>query len=524
MATTQAAIRAPATVNTSADDRAGGFITGALALFAASIHGYHPGAEDGGIYLSGVKKILDPSLYACGGEFVNVHLRFSLFAPLVAALVRVTHLGLMPTMLLLYLASLWATLYAVWLIAAHVTRAREGRWGAVLFVALTMTMPVAGTSLILMDPYVTARNISTPCGLFALWCALEIAAAANEQPAMPSGKLALGFGCLLLAAVVHPLMAGYAFGCVLLLLCASMQDSRIRTLAILMVCGAAVAMAACLRIVSPEQSDAYAAVARTRTYWFITEWRWYEVVGLVAPPAVLGWCWRGRSERTMARRSLALMAVAAGATALVVALLFARTGAGSYLVARLQPLRIYQTIYLLMLLALGALAGEFLLKKAAWRWAAACALIGAPMLLVQIETFPDSSHFELAWLPAHNAWVRGFEWIRTNTPKDAVFAMDANYVSMPGEDSQNFRAIAERGALADAAKDGGITSIAPDLTGPWTVESAAQKDLDASFGPARMAQLTALSATWVVLLRTTRSADLACPYENERIKICRLIP
>jgi hypothetical protein len=516
-------VRAPVTINTNdAHGRAGGLRTGALALLAIAIHGYHPCAEDGGIYLSGVEKILDPSLYSCGGEFTAVHLRFSMFAPLVAEMVRGTHLGLMPAMLLLYVASTWATLYAVWLIAGHVTASYEGRLGAVLFVALAMTVPVAGTSLILMDPYVTARSISTPCGLFALWCALEIVVAMNELREIPRGKVSLGLGCLLLAAVMHPLMAAYSFGCVLLLLCASIQNARGRMLAMLAVCGAEVAAAGCLTMILPAQSNAYAIVARTRTYWFITEWHWYEIAGLVAPLAVLAACGRYGKGSTTALKSLASMAVAAGSTAIMVALLFARVDSRSYGVALLQPLRIYQTIYVLMLLGLGALAGEVLLKKA-WRWSAACVLIGAPMMLVQLDTFPGSRHIELPGLPARNAWVRGFEWIRVNTPKDAVFAMDADYVSTPGEDTQNFRAIAERGALADAAKDGGIAAIAPDLTQRWTLEATAQKNLDASVGPGRMARLRDLSATWIVLLRTT-PADLNCPYANERVKVCRLIP
>jgi hypothetical protein len=136
---------------------------------------------------------------------------------------------------------------------------------------------------------------------------------------------------------------------------------------------------------------------------------------------------------------------------------------------------------------------------------------------------PPTGTLTRSGLPVQNAWVRGFEWIRVNTPKDAVFAMDADYVSTPGEDTQNFRAIAERGALADAAKDGGIAAIAPDLTQRWTLEATAQKNLDASLGPGRMARLRDLSATWIVLLRTT-PADLNCPYANERVKVCRLIP
>ena len=37
-----------------------------------------------------------------------------------------------------------------------------------------MTLPAAGTSLLLVDPYVTARSISTPLGLLAIAGVLDI--------------------------------------------------------------------------------------------------------------------------------------------------------------------------------------------------------------------------------------------------------------------------------------------------------------------------------------------------------------
>jgi len=39
----------------------------ALTFFAFLIHGYHPYAEDGGIYLPEIKRLLDPGLCAEGG-------------------------------------------------------------------------------------------------------------------------------------------------------------------------------------------------------------------------------------------------------------------------------------------------------------------------------------------------------------------------------------------------------------------------------------------------------------------------
>ena len=73
--------------------------------------------------------------------------------------------------------------------------------------------------------------------------------------------------------------------------------------------------------------------------------------------------------------------------------------------------------------------------------------------------------------------MQAFLWIRGNTPKDALFALDADYINAPGEDAQSFRAIAERSALPDYSKDGGEASIAPDLTAAWSIGQAAQRGL-----------------------------------------------
>ncbi|UWZ81702.1 hypothetical protein [Occallatibacter riparius] len=68
---------------------------------------------------------------------------------------------------------------------------------------------------------------------------------------------------------------------------------------------------------------------------------------------------------------------------------------------------------------------------------------------------------------------------------------------------------------------GGGASIAPDLTQLWTQGTQAQKDLDTRWSPARIPALEASSQPGFILARDTK-ADLACPYANEQIKICRL--
>jgi hypothetical protein len=154
-----------------------------LTACALVVHGYHPYAEDGGIYMAGVKRLLYPALYPHWTEFVTEHLRFSFFAPLVAALVQASHLPLMTVWLLLHVASLWLTLFAAWQLAKRCSVSREACCGAVVLLAAWLTIPIAGTSLMLMDPYLSARSISTPCALFALVGVLDFTRPRADKPA-----------------------------------------------------------------------------------------------------------------------------------------------------------------------------------------------------------------------------------------------------------------------------------------------------------------------------------------------------
>ncbi len=212
-----------------------------------------------------------------------------------------------------------------------------------------------------------------------------------------------------------------------------------------------------------------------------------------------------------------------GATASLVALLFARAGAATHLVARMQPLRAFQIVYLVMVLFLGAKLGDWLLGRSLWRWAAAVVFLGGIMFAVQRTAFPDSNHVELPWVPPQNPWTQAFLWIRENTPKDALFALDADYINAPGEDTQSFRAIAERSALPDYSKDGGEASIAPELTAAWTIGQTAQQGLSSpnETDSRRIDVLRPLGVSWIVL-ESNAVTSFDCPYRNAAAKVCRL--
>jgi hypothetical protein len=494
----------------------------ALTVLALAVHGYHPYAEDGGLYMEEVKRQLNPSLYPHGTEFVAGHLRFSLFGSLTTGLVHRSHMTLEAVLLLLHVASLWATLLAAWLLAAKCYALREARAGAVTLLAAWITLPIAGTSLMLMDPYVTARSVSTPCVLLALACTLEVLLPAAGGLAKRCGVFALSCAALMLAAAMHPLMAAYGFGCVLVLASLLSPLEGIQVWGTAGLGMAALGVAAAIQAMAPPESAAYARAAMTRSYWFPAEWRWYEQFGLIAPMILLAIAgFRRRREGDSAKIALTRMAMVCGGVAVAVALLFARAGLNTHMVARLQPLRIFQIVYVVMILFLGAAMGERLLRRRFLRWLTTFGLLALTMLFAERQTFPSSPHLELPGRAPQNRWEQAFVWIRQNTPKDALFALDAHYITSPGEDAQSFRAIAERSALPDYSKDGGKASITPGLTSAWMAGVAAQMRLSEESDAQRIATLRPMGVTWVVLKRSSHTG-FECDYANERVKVCRL--
>ena len=504
--------------NLSLKERVRGYslVTGLTAL-ALAIHGYHPYAEDGGIYLSGAKYVLNPGLYPRYSEFVTEHLRFSLFAPTVAALVRVSHLQLMTVWLLLYIASIWLTLLAGWQLARRCYASSEARFGAVTLLAVWLTLPVAGTSLMLMDPYLTARSISTPCILLSLAGLLDLFSEERNR----TRAATLFLIPLIIAVLVHPLMAAYGLGCALFLACTFSKNAKPRIVSTAALSLFGIFFALVLYIAAPAEPTAYRTIALTRTYWFLTSWQPYEQFGLAAPIAILtAIALQPPRQASTAARNLASAVALAGTIGCIVALLFARPDAQTFLVARLQPLRIFQIVYVVMILNIGAFLGERLQRRLL-RWIPLFAALATIMVYAERQTFPNSPHFESPNRAAQNPWIRAFQWISVSTPIDATFALDPHYVSHPGEDAQTFRAIAERSALPDYSKDGGVASLSPALTTTWLAGQTAQTGLNTSTDATRNATLRPLGVTWLVLPAETPTSA-PCPYQEQAVKICRL--
>lgn len=478
-----------------------------LALAAILVDGYHPYSEDAGIYVASLKWLAHPDLFPASGAFLAPYVHLSLFSHFGAWLLRELHLPLEAVLLVMHFATTWLFAYASHRLAMRCFSRPEGHWGGTLLSILCLSVPVAGTSLSIMDPYLTGRSFSTPFALLAFCAMLE----------RSHWRV---FAFLLLASLFHPLMGGYATGFVLML----WAVQRRSWIGVGLVALASLLSAALLQFsqISNAGSAAYRAAVATRSYFFLSEWRWYELLGLAAPVVLLmlyGLWLRRRGDTRPAE--LALASAATGLISVIVSLLFCHLSYHSYKVAALQPLRPFLFVYCILFVLLGGLLGELLCKRSAWKWIGLTLPLGIGLGFVQHSVYPDSPHLELPWIASRNPWHRAFEWVRLHTPADAVVALDADYIGAPSEDSLGFRAVAERDSLADASKDGGAAAVFPELADRWWRERTATIGLNLVGDAERLVRLRPFHVTWIVLSGNAPTA-FPCPFATPAVKVCQL--
>ena len=481
-------------------------IPGCLGLTAAAVlvHGYHLGTDDAAIWVPTIKKAADPSLYPFGGEFFLHHASLSLFPLLLGRFARLTHLSSDAVIFLCHIAGIFLLLLAARQVLSACFESERARWAGVALLAAVLSVPVAGTALVIMDPYVTSRTLSTPFALFAIGSHL------SERRWRAVVWLAVCFA-------IHPQMSLYA---VVPLGLMELRRRRVAVLEPVPVFG----MLSLLWLPLPwdlePAHDAARAALLSRTYFFVSNWTWYEWLGVIAPLGLLWWCARLplRGKRPPVD-GLLLSVVRFG-------LLF--TVAGLLLVSsprlenytRLQPMRAFHLVYVVLFLIVGAVIGEYVLKGRRWRWAALFGPLAMGMWLIARDTFPNSSHVEWPGATPRGAWCSAFLWVRDHTPKDAVFAVNPDYLRLSGEDMHGFRAVAERSVLADRVKDGGAVSLFPDLGTDWYNQLRAQSGWE-RFSLADFQRLARqYPVTWIVTRRSI--AGLDCPYRESGLAVCRI--
>jgi hypothetical protein len=469
----------------------------ALTAGAVLIHGYHGGAEDAEIYLPGILKALNPALFPWNTRFFESHAGMTLFPQLIAESVRLTHLPAEIALLVWHFVTIFGLLWACFRIARLCFRERHAAWCGVALVAALLTLPVAGTALYIMDQYVTSRSFSTAASMLALASILE--------KRRVSAALWIAF-----TAVVHPLMSLFALALVGSVLVFE-RDWNLEPV----LCGILPAT------LFPPVSPAYREVLRSRPYFLLTNWAWYEWLGIVAPIAVLWAMAAAMRHPRFGPAPRLLKAVIAFEAVFFGAALWISMPGGIERFAEIQPMRCLLLVYIVMLVVGGGLLGEFVLRRRVWRWALLFLPLSTGMAFAQYQLFPSSPHLEWPWAAPRNSWVEGWNWIRTNLPQDAYFALDPDYERLPGEDEHGFRAIAQRSMLADSGKDEGAVSMFPALAREWSEQVQARRGWR-EFERADFERLKARYGVDWVVLQQPGTHGLDCPYQNDRMLVCRI--
>jgi hypothetical protein len=478
-----------------------------LTAVALLIHGYHPYAEDSEIYLPGVLKILNPSLFPANAEFFGQHAGHTLYPNLIAVSVRATHLPLPWAAFLWHLISVFLLLAATWRLASALFEDERAHWAAVALMAALLTLPIAGTALYILDQYLNPRNLAAFAVLFAV----------AEVLHRKYGRAMLW---LAFAAVMHPLMASFAIAfCVWLIVLDRYRPPLL---------GFAAALPFGLTLDPPP--PAYHQVALRQPYFYIQRWQWYEWLGLVGP-VILFWMMAGFARRRkMNNLELVSRAVVPFVLVATLAAIVLSIPARFEALARLEPLRCLALTYMLLIVVGGGLLGQYVLQTHVWRWLVLFVPLSLGMYFAQRQLFPASAHIEWPRAQPRNQWAQAFEWIRGNTPLDALFALDPGHMGLPGEDENGFRARAERSMLADLVKDKGACSMFPPLSVQWLEQVEDQKNWK-QLGKEDFEGLRRkYGVSWVVLEQPGLAehgsehgpAGMECPYENSAVRVCHV--
>jgi hypothetical protein len=492
-----------------------------FAVLGFLVMGYHPGLEDDGIYLSGVKADVDPGLYPHDSDFFRLQLQATIFDRCIAALVRATRIPVAWAELLWQSLSLYVILWAALRIAQKLFPERRCAFAGIGLLAAMFTLPVAGTALNLADQHLHPRTMATALILLAIDQTLR-------------KQRVVAFILLGLALLVHPIMAAFGFSFCLFLalvlndrfylglrsfLSRSSKYSRSR------------AAALPLSWIFEPPTPAWRRALETRTYYFLFQWTWYEWLGALAP-LFLFWllCQYSlkRRDDLLARFALALMLYGLFQQLLAIILLAPES---LIRVTPLQPMRYLHLVYLFMALIAGSLLGRHILgghnqgghslSRSVVRWVLFLGILNGAMFISQRFMFSHSEHLEFPGRASRNPWLQAFTWIRRNTPKSAYFALDPNYLALPGEDYHSFRALAERSQLADAIKDAAVVTQVPELGPVWTK----QVDAQAGWGNFNREDFEKLKSQFGVnwlLLSYPPPGRLNCIWHNDRLSVCRL--
>lgn len=484
-----------------------------LTLFGIFLQGYHPGAEDDGIYLSAIKRDLNPRLYPFNADFITLQGKATIYDKVIAAVTRSSHMPVSYVCLGLQVLGIFLLLAGCWWIVAYCFSSFRARLAGVLTIACLLSLPVAGTAVYLADESLHPRLLATDLILFAIG-------------AMQRGHRARAAVWLLLGCLFHPIMG--AFGVSFCLIYGgSVWWQRVREreelpLGALKGSSIRAGVVPGAYLFRPA-NNAWRNAMGQHHYLLLSQWAWYEWLGALAPPLLLfGLYQLGRATGNDRFRRMAGVALVFSTVQLGLALLMLLPSHGIHL-APLQPMRYLHLTFLFLFLLGGAALGEYVLRASAVRWALVFLPLAAVNGWAAHSRYPGTTNLELPGSAPANDWLRAFDWVRTHTPEDAVFALDPAYLSMPGEDNHSFRALSERSSLVDRAKDSAVVAQSLPLAEVWQTQVDEQANWR-SWTRTDFHHLAEITPVRWILVAPGQSTGLACPYTTGTVDVCRIAP
>jgi hypothetical protein len=476
--------------------------------------GYHPGAEDDGVYLAAVQSAVTPALYPHDVNFVKMQMHTSVFDTWMGHFIHATGISIAWSEFGWQFVSLFLMLWAGYSILYDLFDEKTAIWGGVGLLAAMFTLPVAGTALYIADQYLHPRNLAT--ALIMLAISRMLTAPWKRWQAMP---------LLAVAFILHPLMGamGASFCFVLALVSYEPLMAKLRGVSERVVEQVATPVAAFIPFgwVFQQPSKIQIAALGSRHAYQLYSWTWYEWLGAIAPLIIF---WevarhaRKRGNKKLERLAMAI--VIYGVFQQVIAMIIC-SPAAPLSMSTLEPMRYLQLVYIFLTLIGGAYMGRYLLKDHIWRWVVVLAVANGSMFVVQQQLFAETQQVELPGQTSPNPWMQAFDWIRENTPQDAYFAVDPNYMALPLEDNRSFRALTERSVLADINKDAAIVTKVPELGLAWSDQVEAQ----AGWSTFKLADFERLKrqfgVNWV-LVPYPEQAGLTCRWHNDKLAVCQV--
>ena len=475
-----------------------------LSLGALLVEGYHPGVEDDAVYLSAIQRQLHPALYPHDFQLFTLQMQASVFDKMMAAWVRATHIPLSWSEVIGQFLAAFLLLWGCRRIAQRCFPTAAGQWAGVALVGVLFSLPVAGTALYIFDQYLHPRALATALILAAILAVVE-------------QRWVLCAGLLAAAVVMHPIMGVFGVSYCVILRFAEGGGAA----AVSRANSAFLAVGILPAWIFEKPSPDWRAALMTRNYYFLGRWAWYEWLGAIGPIFIV-WAmarWAKRAERTTMARLAGCAAVFAGFQLVVGCVVLLTPGLVRLM--PMQPMRYLHLVYILMAVLGGGLLGEKLLRGHAWRWCLLFLPLAAGMFWAQRSLFPGTEHLELPGVASRNSWLEAFAWVRGNTPVDAYFALDPDYMELPDEDFHSFRALAERSELADWVKDAAVATQVPDLAPLWVQQTQAAWGWK-QFGKGDFLRLRQeFGVDWIVV-QGKGFDGLVCPYHNGAVAVCRL--